>query len=38
MLKEGQKVKVKWNSYTKAYYVSKGYVCTKMGDEFFCGY
>lgn len=34
MLVENQKVKTKWNSYTKAYYESLGYVYTKMKDVF----
>lgn len=36
MIYENQKVKVKWNSYTKKHYVDKGYIYTKMGDEFDC--
>ena len=32
---ENQKVKIKWNSYTKKYYIEKGYNFTKIGDEFF---
>lgn len=34
MIKPDQLVKVKWNGQTKKYWESKGYVCTKMGDEF----
>ena len=34
MLIKDQKVQVKWNSFTKKYYVQKGYPFTKMGDSF----
>ena len=34
MIKPDQIVKVKWNGQTKQYWISKGYNCTKMGDEF----
>ena len=34
MLKSNQFVKVKWNGQTKKYWESKGYLYTKMGDEF----
>jgi len=34
MLVKNQKVKINWNASNKAYYVSKGYPFTKMGDEF----
>ena len=34
MLKSNQFVKVKWNGQTKKYWESKGYLFTKMGEEF----
>ena len=35
MFDENQLVKTKWNSKTKSYYELKGYIYTKVGDEFY---
>lgn len=34
MIVEGQIVKIKWNGRNKQHFISKGYVFTKLGDEF----
>ena len=34
MLKENQKIKIKWNNHSKQHYVDLGYQFTKYGDEF----
>ena len=34
MIKENQKIEIKWGSRNKNYYINKGYVFTKMGDKF----
>ena len=34
MLKENQKIKIKWNNHSKQHYINLGYQYTKYGDEF----
>lgn len=34
MLKENQKIRIKWNNHSKQHYINLGYQYTKYGDEF----